>query len=113
MHVVQPERLLILPISPLAAQLPPALPEVRMHIHANRMNLNAVNPYSAAAEKAAATQRAADVRKKLVKSAIDIEGAANPDEAFMLGRWKNSRQGQPQDDVEYHATTAGKDSDFG
>lgn len=84
-----------------------------MHIHGNQMILNAVNPYSAAAEKAAAAQRAADVRKKLVKSAVDIEGAANPDEAFMLGHWMNSTQGRPQDDVEYHTTLAGKDSDFG
>ncbi|MDR3772110.1 MAG: hypothetical protein P4L26_02115 [Terracidiphilus sp.] len=84
-----------------------------MHIHGNQMNLNAVNPWSAAAEKAAAAQRAGDVRKKLVKSAIDIEGAANPDQAFMMGNWMNSGQGQPQDEVEYHAATAGKDSDFG
>jgi len=84
-----------------------------MHIHANQMNLDAVNPYSAAAEKAAAVQRAADVRKKLMKSASDIEGISSPDEAFMVGQWMDSTQSQAQADVEYHTTTAGKDSDFG
>jgi len=84
-----------------------------MHIHANQMNLDAVNPYSAAAEKAAAVQRAADVRKKLMKSASDIEGISSPDEAFMVGQWMDSTQSQAQADVEYHTTTASKDSDFG
>jgi len=84
-----------------------------MHIHGNQMNLNAVNPYCAAAEKAAAAQRAADVRKKLMKSASDIEGIASPDEAFMVGHWIDPRQSQPQTDVEYHTAAAGKDSDFG
>jgi hypothetical protein len=84
-----------------------------MHIHANQMNLDAVNPYSAAAEKAAAVQRAADVRKKLMKSASDIEGISSPDEAFMVGQWMDSTQSQAPADVEYHTTTAGKDSDFG
>jgi hypothetical protein len=45
-----------------------------MRIHGNQANLNTINPYSAAAEKATAAQRAADVRKKLLKSASGIEG---------------------------------------
>ncbi len=84
-----------------------------MHIHGNQMNLNAVNPYSAAAENAAAAQRAANVRKKLMKSASDIEGVSSPEEAFMLGHWMDSTQSPPQNDAEYHTSTAGKDSDFG
>jgi hypothetical protein len=67
--------------------------EAPMHIHGSQMNLNAINPYSAAAEKAAAAQRAADVRNKLLKSASDLEGAAGPDETLMLGHWLNSSQG--------------------
>ena len=84
-----------------------------MHIHANPTNLNAVNPYSAAADKVAATQRAADVRKKLTKSASDIEGTPSPDEAYMVGHWMDTRQSAPHDGVEYHTSAAGKDSDFG
>jgi len=84
--------------------------EATMHIHAGSMQLNPLNPY-AAAENAAA-QRAADVRKKL-KSAGDIEGAPSPDEAYMVGHWTDTRQSPPHDDVEYHTSAAGKNSDFG
>jgi hypothetical protein len=31
----------------------------------------------------------------------------------MVGQWMDSTQSQAQADVEYHTTTAGKDSDFG
>jgi len=57
-----------------------------MHIHGNSMTVNAANFYSATQEeKAAAAQRAASVRKKLIKSASDIEGAATPEETLMIG----------------------------
>ncbi len=68
-----------------------AVEDATMHIQRSQMNLNAVNPYSAAAEKAFAAQRAATVRKKLLKSARGIEGASSPEEAFMVGRWMDSR----------------------
>jgi hypothetical protein len=84
-----------------------------MHIHPSQMNLDAINPWSAAAEKAAAVQRSADVRKKLMKSASDIEGIASPDEVFMVGHWMDSAPNRSQQDVEYHSSTSGKDSDFG
>ena len=88
-----------------------------MHIHAGSMNLNSASLYSAAAaEKAAATQNAADVRRKLMKSASDIEGVPSPDETFMVGQWMDSRyspvQGPNQNDAEYHTSSAGKDSDL-
>jgi hypothetical protein len=84
-----------------------------MHIHGSQMNPNAVNPFSAAAEKAVAAQRAADVRKKLMKSATDIEGVSSPEEAFMVGQWMDSRHSQVQSQDQYHASAAGKDPDFG
>ena len=84
-----------------------------MHIHGNQMTLTAVNPYSAAAEKTAGAQRAADVRKKLMMSAVNAEGVSSPEEAFMAGQWMNPRQIPAQDDVEYHTAVAGRDSDFG
>jgi hypothetical protein len=84
-----------------------------MHIHGNQANLNTINPYSAAAEKATAAQRAADTRKKLLKSASGIEGSASPEEALMVGKWIGATNSQTQVDVEYHTASAGRDSDFG
>jgi len=69
-----------------------------MHIQRSQINPNAVNPYSAAAEHALATQRAAAIRKKLLKSASAIEGASTPEEAFMIGRWMDSRYSQGQNE---------------
>jgi hypothetical protein len=66
--------------------------EVTMHIHASQMNINAINPYSAAAEKAVAAQRAADVRKKLMKSAQEIEGELTPEVGLMIDHWSESQQ---------------------
>ena len=74
-----------------------------MHIHGSQMNPNTVNPYSAAAEKAVARQRAAAVRKKLMKRATDIEGASSPEEAFMVGQWIDSRRSQVQSPIQNDA----------
>jgi hypothetical protein len=83
-----------------------------MHIHGSQMNMNSIRLSSAgAAEKAAAAQRAADVRKKLMKSASDIEGVSSPEEAFMIGHWMNSSQSPSLGEDEYHAR--GKDPDLG
>ena len=85
-----------------------------MHIHASQMDPNAASLYSAAsAEKAAATQRAADVRRKLMKSASDIEGVAGPEEAFMIGQWMDARHSQVLTGDEYHASVTGKDQELG
>ncbi|MGA2672375.1 MAG: hypothetical protein ABSE99_04025 [Terracidiphilus sp.] len=84
-----------------------------MHIHGSLMNSSAVNPYSAAAEKALAAQRAADVRKKRMKSATEIEGAPSPEEAFMVGQWMDARHSQVLSEDEYNAAVAGKDPDLG
>jgi hypothetical protein len=58
-----------------------------MRIHGNQSNLNQVNPYAAASERAIAAQRAATTRKKLLKSAINAEGPCSPTEAFNLCNW--------------------------
>jgi hypothetical protein len=50
-----------------------------MHIHASSMNLNPANLQMIAAEKAAAAQRAADVRRKLRTSALRIEAESGGD----------------------------------
>jgi hypothetical protein len=85
-----------------------------MHIHGNSMNVNAANLYSAAqGERAAAAQRAAEVRKKLLKSAAGIESGSSPEETLLIGHWLDSRHSQTQSDDQYHASVSGKDPDFG
>jgi hypothetical protein len=84
-----------------------------MHIHTNPMNFNAVNPYSAAAEKAAAAQKVSDTRKKLMKNTGDIDGLPIASDAFMVGQSSDLRPSQAQRNIEYRISTAGKDSDFG
>ena len=86
-----------------------------MHIHNTQLSVNAINsinPYSAAAERAAAAQKAADVRRKLMKSAGGLDSSASPEEVVLLGKWMGSGQSQGQEDVEYRTADAGKDSDF-
>jgi hypothetical protein len=48
--------------------LPPGVQEYPMRVQSNQMNLNPVNPYAAAAEKAMAAQRTSGGRKKPVKA---------------------------------------------
>jgi hypothetical protein len=85
-----------------------------MHIHGNSMSINAANFYSAAQnEKTAAAQRAADVRKKLLKGASEIKGAATPEETLLIGQWMDSRHSQVQSEDQYHTSSSGRDSDFG
>lgn len=84
-----------------------------MHIHGNQMNLNGINPYAAAAQKAVEAQRAAGVRNKLAMSAKNIEGESSLDEATMIGKWMNGGRSQPRAAVEYRTADSGKDSDFG
>jgi hypothetical protein len=85
-----------------------------MHIHGAALNPYAANLYSAAnAESAAAAQRAAEVRKRLLKSAQSIDTEASPEETFLIGQWTDSRHSQVQSDDQYHASAAGKNPDFG
>lgn len=84
-----------------------------MHIHGNQSNLNGMNPYAAAAEKATAAQRAATTRKKLMKAAGNTEGLASSEEASLMAKWMGGQQTQGHGDVEYHTAVSGKDSDFG
>ncbi len=68
-----------------------------MHIHGNSMAVNSANFYSAGqGEKAAAAQRAAELRRKLLKSAAEAEGAASPEESLLIGQWMDARHSQVQ-----------------
>ena len=75
-----------------------------MRVHGSQMSFNAVNPYAAAAEKAVAAQRAAEVRKKLLKGAAEIDGAPIPAEALRVGRWMGLGETEtPEEDLSHPA----------
>jgi hypothetical protein len=85
-----------------------------MHIHGNSMNINAANFYAASQnEKAEAARRAADVRKKLLKGAAQIEGSAGPEETLLISQWIDSRHSQVQSEEQYHTASSGRDPEFG
>jgi len=78
------------------------------------MSINPANFYAASqGEKTANEQRAAEVRKKLLKGASEIDAAASPEETLMIGQWLDARHSQVQSEDEYHSSAAGRDLDFG
>ena len=84
-----------------------------MHIHGNSMTINAASFYSTAQQEKAAAQRAANVRKKLIKSASEIEGSATPEETLLIGQWMDSRHSQEQSGEQNFESDSGRDPDFG
>ena len=84
-----------------------------MHIHPAAIGHHAINISAAGNDRAAAAQRAAEVRKRLLKSLQSIESDADPDATLLIGQWLDSRHSQvlPQD--EYHTAASGKDPDLG
>jgi hypothetical protein len=88
--------------------------EETMHIHGNSMAVNAANFYPASQnEKTAAAERAADVRKKLLKGASEAASAATPEESMMISQWLDSRHSQVQSGDQYRTAASGKDIDLG
>ena len=86
-----------------------------MHVHPAAVGLHAINTYSLANERAANAQRAAEVRKKLLKAAQsdDLDVNTDPDAALLVGQWLDSRHSQTLPGDEYHAAAEGKDPDLG
>ncbi len=84
-----------------------------MHIHPAAIGQHPINTYAAGNQRAAAAERAAEIRKKLLKSARTIEADASAEEALLIGQWLDSRHSQVLPGDEYHAAAAGKDPDFG
>jgi hypothetical protein len=85
-----------------------------MHIHGANANNCAANLHSAANDvRAIAAQRAADVRKRLLKSGQNVEVELSPDQLLMIRQWLGNRQGQGQTDDRDSSGPYGKDSDFG
>lgn len=86
-----------------------------MHIHPAAPGLQATNSYGLANERTANAQRAADVRKKLLKAGqtSDLEVNADPDATLLVGQWLDSRHSQVPPGDEYHSAAEGKDPDLG
>ena len=82
-----------------------------MHIHSMNFNVNSISS-AGAAESAAARQRAADVRKKLMSSDTDLDGVSGPDEANLISRWMNAAHAPLPGEDEYHSSTSSKEQDF-
>jgi hypothetical protein len=85
-----------------------------MHIHGNSISVNAASLYSPAqGETSAAAQRAAEVRKKLQKSAAGLEIGATPEETLLIGQWLDGRHSQVLSEDQCYTTAAGKNPDLG
>ncbi|MGC1464022.1 MAG: hypothetical protein WA802_17615 [Terracidiphilus sp.] len=83
-----------------------------MHIHGNPM-IAASLYFVANSQKATAAERAAAVRKRLLKRAAGVDEPSGPEETTMIARWLDVPPGQAESDSEYSPSTSGKDSDFG
>ena len=86
-----------------------------MHIHPTGVGLHAINTYALANERAANAQRAAEIRKKLLKAAQsdDLDVNTDPDATLLVGQWLDSRHSRVLSGDEYHAAAEGKDPDLG
>ncbi len=62
-----------------------------MHIHGAMLNVQGANFASiGSGERSAAAQRAAEVRRRLLKSAQTADGDASPEESLMIAQWLGS-----------------------
>ena len=84
-----------------------------MHIHPAAIGLHPINTYAAGNDGSAAAQRAAEVRKRLLKSGQSIESEPDPDAALLVGQWLDSRHSQVLPGDEYHSAAEGRDLDLG
>ena len=82
-----------------------------MHIHGNQLNVQAAE-FSAISSGEVAARRAAEVRKRLLKSAASIN-AGGSDELPLSGQWMDAFHSQVLSEDEYRGGEKGKDPDFG
>jgi hypothetical protein len=89
-----------------------------MHIHLSGMGMQGA--YGAGnGERAAAAERAAETRKKLLKAGQNAgatgAGAvadADEDASLMIGQWTDSRHSEVMPAAQYHDAAEGDDPDF-
>jgi hypothetical protein len=84
-----------------------------MHTHGASLNVQGANFASISnGERAAAAQRAAEVRKRLLRNAQTAGGDTTPEETMLIGNWLNVCHNQSLAEDEYHTSTPAEDSDL-
>jgi hypothetical protein len=86
--------------------------EAAMHIHGNSMSVQSASFYSASQGEKTAAERAAEVRKRLLKNAAGMESEDQSGETPAFGQLMDSRHSQVMTGDEYYTAASGKDSDF-
>lgn len=69
-----------------------------MRTYRSSINLNPVNPYCAAAEKATTKREPSQARKKPVKRALGVQSWAEAEQAFAVGEWMNAGKSRATDE---------------
>lgn len=81
-----------------------------MHIHGQLPNIQSADFYSIAnAERA---QRAAEVRKRLLKVSESVAGGASPEETLLIGNWLQAAPKAVTAEDEYREPAEGTEGDF-
>ncbi|MDR3751237.1 MAG: hypothetical protein P4K94_07090 [Terracidiphilus sp.] len=83
-----------------------------MHIHGNSMGIQAASFYSAAQGEKTAAERAAEVRKRLLKHAAGMDTEDQSEETPSFGQWLDLQHTRLTSGEEYNNAASGKDSDF-
>lgn len=64
-----------------------------MHTNGNSMNINPATFYSVGNGEKFAPERAAAVRRRLLKNSSILDDAATPEESLLLGHWLEANPG--------------------
>jgi hypothetical protein len=84
-----------------------------MHIHLSGISMQSA--YGAAnSERAAAAERAAEVRKRLLKAGQNAEAGSDSGDgvSLLIGQWTDSRHSEVLPPAQYHEAAEGDDPDF-
>jgi hypothetical protein len=85
-----------------------------MHIHSHVTQYSVMNISSEAAIKnQLAQERAAEVRRKLLRSSTEASAPATPEEDFLIGQWMDQRNSLGLDEDTYFGAGTGRDPDLG
>lgn len=88
-----------------------------MRTHPNPMAINPTSFSSVNSGEKAASDRAAAVRRRLIKGAASLDSMEADDETLLVNYWLQASTGLPphpaEDDSEYPAASSGKDSNLG
>ena len=88
-------------------------PEVSMHIHLSGVGMQSAYG-TANNERTAAAERAAEVRKRLLKARQTTEASSDSGDGvtLLIGQWTDSRHSEVLPPAQYHEAAEGEDSDF-